>query len=129
MTRTERAVNLLAVVVPFVATAVAIVLLWRRAVGPTDLALLAALYLLTGFGITIGFHRLLTHRALQAPPAVAYTLAFLGSMAVEGPVIDWVADHRKHHAFADDEGDPHSPHGHGSGVRGALRGLVYAHMG
>jgi stearoyl-CoA desaturase (delta-9 desaturase) len=53
----------------------------------------------------------------------------LGSMAVQGPVIDWVADHRKHHAFADDEGDPHSPHGHGSGLRGALRGLYHAHMG
>jgi stearoyl-CoA desaturase (delta-9 desaturase) len=60
---------------------------------------------------------------------VRYTLAALGQMAVQGPVIDWVADHRKHHAFTDEEGDPHSPHGHGGGLRGAIRGLYHAHVG
>ena len=94
----------------------------------TDLAIFAAMYLPTAFGITIGYHRLFTHRAFEAKPSVRYTLAVLGSMAVQGSIIDWVADHRKHHAFTDQEGDPHSPHGHGEGLRGALSGpLVRAH--
>jgi stearoyl-CoA desaturase (Delta-9 desaturase) len=129
MSKLERYMNLTAVLIPFVAFVAAIVLLWNDWVGPTDLAILAVMYLPTGFGITIGYHRLLTHRAFDAPQPVKYTLATLGSMAVQGPVIDWVADHRKHHAFADEDGDPHSPHGHGGGWKGALRGLWYAHMG
>jgi stearoyl-CoA desaturase (delta-9 desaturase) len=80
-------------------------------------------------GVTVGYHRLLTHAAFGSPPPVRYALAVLGSMAVQGPVIDWVADHRKHHAHTDEEGDPHSPHGHGSGFAGMVRGLLYAHMG
>jgi stearoyl-CoA desaturase (delta-9 desaturase) len=80
--------------------------------------------------VTVGYHRLFTHRAFDAPQPVRYTLAVLGSMAVQGPLIDWVADHRKHHAFTDVEGDPHSPHhDHGEGFKGALEGLWYAHMG
>src|SRR3954451_3918164 len=129
MTRLERYANLGAVIVPFVAFLGAIVLLWNSYVGWTDLAILATMYLATAIGVTVGYHRLFTHRAFDAVAPVRYTLAVLGSMAVQGPVIDWVADHRKHHAFADDDGDPHSPHGHGSGLRGALRGLYYAHMG
>jgi stearoyl-CoA desaturase (delta-9 desaturase) len=119
----------MAVIVPFIAFLGAIALLWNKFVGWSDLAILAAMYLTTAIGITVGYHRLYTHRAFDAVAPVRYTLAALGSMAVQGPVIDWVADHRKHHAFADDEGDPHSPHGHGSGLRGALRGLYHAHMG
>jgi stearoyl-CoA desaturase (Delta-9 desaturase) len=129
MSKLERYLNLTAVVLPFAAFIAAIVLLWNSWVGPTDLAILAVMYLPTGLGITIGYHRLLTHRAFDAPKPVKYTLATLGSMAVQGPVIDWVADHRKHHAFADEDGDPHSPHGHGGGLKGALSGLLYAHMG
>ena len=125
MSRAERAANLTAVVVPVVAVAAAIVLLWQEAVGPVDLALLAGMYLVTAVGITVGYHRLLTHKAFVSPPPVRYGLAILGSMAVQGPVLDWVADHRKHHAFTDREGDPHSPHGHESW----WRGLLYAHMG
>ena len=79
------------------------------------------MYLLTGFGITVGFHRLFTHRAFQTQRGVEYTFAVLGSMAVQGPVIDWVADHRKHHAHTDEEGDPHSPHV-GRRLMGALHG-------
>jgi stearoyl-CoA desaturase (delta-9 desaturase) len=95
-------------------------------VDATDLAILAVLYVLTGFGVTIGFHRLLTHRAFQTYPWFERVFAVLGSLSVEGSVLDWVADHRKHHAHADQEGDPHSPHvGHGSG----LRGLWHAHAG
>jgi stearoyl-CoA desaturase (Delta-9 desaturase) len=90
----------------------------------------AIIYAVTGLGITIGFHRLLTHRAFKTSPAVKAVLAVLGSAAIEGPVISWVADHRKHHACSDDEGDPHSPHvGHGEGWRGRLRGLIHAHLG
>ena len=85
---------------------------------------------LPGLGVTVGFHRLLTHRAFKTTRPVRAALAILGSAAIEGPVISWVADHRKHHAFADREGDPHSPHvDHGHGWRGALRGLVHAHVG
>ena len=68
------------------------------------------MYLLVGFGVTVGFHRLLTHRSFEAPAAVRGTLAALGSMSLQGAVIHWVADHRKHHTFTDEEGDPHSPH-------------------
>jgi stearoyl-CoA desaturase (Delta-9 desaturase) len=129
MSKLERYMNLTAVVIPFAAFVAAIALLWNDWVGPTDLAILAVMYVPTGLGITIGYHRMLTHRAFDAPPPVKYGLATLGSMAVQGPVIDWVADHRKHHAFADEDGDPHSPHGHGGGLKGALHGLWHAHMG
>jgi stearoyl-CoA desaturase (Delta-9 desaturase) len=126
MTRAEKLANLAGVVLPLAGLAVAIVLLWNRAVDAIDLALLAGTYLLTALGITVGFHRLLTHRAFQTRKPVEYGFAVLGSMAVQGSVLDWVADHRKHHAHTDEEGDPHSPHvGHGSG----LRGLWHAHTG
>jgi stearoyl-CoA desaturase (Delta-9 desaturase) len=126
MPRVQRYTNLVAVVLPFLAFIAALVLLWNRALGWTDLAILAGMYLVTAFGITIGFHRMLTHRAFQTHKPLEYAFAAAGSMAVQGPVIDWVADHRKHHAHTDAEGDPHSPHvGHGSG----LRGLWHAHVG
>lgn len=126
MTRAARNINLIGVVMPFVGVIAAIVLLWDRAVGPADLAILAVLYLITGIGVTVGFHRLLTHRAFQTYPWLERTFAVLGSLSVEGSVLDWVADHRKHHAHADKDGDPHSPHvGHGTG----LRGLWHAHTG
>ncbi len=126
MTRAERIANLLGVVVPFVGVIAAVVLLWDRAVDWTDLAILAVMYLVTAVGITVGYHRLLTHRAFATYPWVERTFARMGSMAVQGSVMDWVADHRKHHAHTDKEGDPHSPHvGHGSG----LRGLWHAHTG
>jgi stearoyl-CoA desaturase (Delta-9 desaturase) len=130
MTRLEKRVNLGAVAIPFVATLAAIVVLWNQAVSWTDLGILAVMYLLTGVGVTVGFHRLLTHRSFLVPKWLEYTFAGFGSMAVQGPVIHWVADHRKHHAHADHEGDPHSPHvGHGDGVGGVLRGLWHAHVG
>jgi stearoyl-CoA desaturase (delta-9 desaturase) len=95
-----------------------------------DLVVLAITYTLTGLGITVGYHRLFTHRSFKTGRSVRALLAVLGSMAVEGPVIDWVATHRKHHRFSDRPGDPHSPHvGQAPGWRGALRGLVHAHIG
>jgi stearoyl-CoA desaturase (delta-9 desaturase) len=130
MTRTEKAANLGAVVIPFAAVLTAIVLLWNSLVTPADLIIAAVMYIFTAIGITVGFHRMLTHRSFQTSKTLEYTFAVLGSMAVQGPVIAWVADHRKHHAHTDEEGDPHSPHvgvdGHHQGV---LRGLWHAHSG
>jgi stearoyl-CoA desaturase (delta-9 desaturase) len=126
VTRAERTANLLGVVVPLLGVLAAIVLLWQRAVDATDLAILAGMYLVTGLGVTVGFHRLLTHRSFQTHAWLERLFAVLGSLSVQGSVLDWVADHRKHHAHTDREGDPHSPHvGHTSG----LRGLLYAHVG
>jgi stearoyl-CoA desaturase (delta-9 desaturase) len=126
VSRTERTVNLLGVVVPLAGVLAAVLLLWNRAVDAADLALLAGTYLITAIGITVGFHRLLTHRAFQTHPRIERVFAVLGSLSVQGSVMDWVADHRKHHAHTDREGDPHSPHvGHGSGVAG----LWHAHVG
>jgi stearoyl-CoA desaturase (Delta-9 desaturase) len=103
---------------------------WQGLLRPGDLVVLGVVFLLTGLGVTVGFHRYLTHRSFKAKRSVRAALAILGSAAVEGPVISWVADHRKHHAFSDRVGDPHSPHvGHGSGWSGALRGLFHAHLG
>jgi stearoyl-CoA desaturase (delta-9 desaturase) len=116
--------------IPFVALIVVGWQLWNEALHWSDVIVFGICYVLTGFGVTIGFHRHLTHRAFKAKPWVRGTLAILGSTAIEGPVIAWVADHRKHHAFADIEGDPHSPHvDHGVGLKGALRGLWHAHVG
>jgi stearoyl-CoA desaturase (delta-9 desaturase) len=107
----------------------AVVLLWDRMVGPTELAILAVGYVLTGIGITVGFHRLFTHRSFQTYRPVRWAFAVLGEMGVESDVITWVADHRKHHQYSDRDGDPHSPHGFGPGIFGALRGLWHAHVG
>jgi stearoyl-CoA desaturase (delta-9 desaturase) len=130
MTALERRVNITAVFLPFAVFAVAVVLMWGHWVGWSDVAVFGVMYLLSGFGVTVGFHRMLTHRAFQTHRLTRYVFAFLGSMSVQGPVIDWVADHRKHHAHTDVEGDPHSPHvGHGHGVSGAIKGLWHAHVG
>jgi stearoyl-CoA desaturase (Delta-9 desaturase) len=117
-------------VIPFLGLAVAVWQAWNNVLHWHDLVVFAIVYVLTGLGVTVGFHRHFTHRSFKAHTAVRATLAALGSAAIEGPIISWVADHRKHHAFSDEEGDPHSPHvGHGSGVGGALRGLLHAHVG
>jgi stearoyl-CoA desaturase (delta-9 desaturase) len=130
MTRAHRNVNIAAVVIPFIAFLAAIPLLWNRLIGWTDLVILVSIYFATAFGITIGYHRMLTHRAFETYRPVKYLFAVLGSMAVQGDVIAWVSDHRKHHAFPDKEGDPHSPHvGHGDGALAGLRGLYHAHVG
>ncbi|HEX6116882.1 MAG TPA: fatty acid desaturase [Solirubrobacterales bacterium] len=130
MTRVERGLNVGAVVLPFAAFAAAIAFLPSTLLSSLDLVLLGVGYLVGGLGITIGFHRLLTHNAFATHRRLRYALAIAGSTAVEGPVISWVSDHRKHHAHADDDGDPHSPHvDHGTGLRGAVRGLYHAHMG
>jgi stearoyl-CoA desaturase (delta-9 desaturase) len=105
----RKAIIIMAVTLPLIGTVLAIYLLWQRAVHLTDIILLVGLYAATGLGVTAGYHRMLTHRSFQAHPAVKAILLILGSMAVEGPAIDWAADHTKHHAFSDKDGDPHSP--------------------
>ena len=130
MTRLERNVNIAAVVTPFLGLIVAATLLWDGFLGARDVAIFALMYALTAVGVTVGFHRLLTHRAFRTRAWLRYTLAVLGSMSLQGPVIDWVADHRKHHTFTDEEGDPHSPHaGAGAGFPGMVKGLWHAHTG
>ena len=105
-------------------------LLWGVAFHWADLVILAVSYVVCAFGTTIGFHRYFTHKGIETGPGVKAVLAILGCMTVQGPLTQWVTDHRKHHAFSDKEGDPHSPHaGHPEGVWGAFTGFVHAHVG
>jgi stearoyl-CoA desaturase (delta-9 desaturase) len=129
VTLSHRIVNLIGVFLPLAGFVAAIVFLWNEVVGWHDLAIMTVLYLLTGLGITVGFHRLFTHKAFKTYRPIQYAFAVLGTMAVEGSVTKWVADHRKHHAHTDVEGDPHSPHLAGTGVWGAVKGLYHAHVG
>jgi stearoyl-CoA desaturase (delta-9 desaturase) len=112
-------------VVPFLALFVVAWQVWGSWLHWSDIAVFFITYIPLGLGITVGFHRLFTHRSFKAKPWVRGMLAMFGSAAIEGPIISWVADHRKHHAFSDKPGDPHSPHAHD----GILRGLFHAHVG
>ena len=126
----DRTLTGLVTALPMIALGVAAWLSWEGLLNPTDLIVFGILYVLTGLGVTVGFHRLFTHRSFKTGPVVRGALGIMGSASIEGPVISWVADHRKHHAFADLPGDPHSPHvDHGVGLRGSLRGLLHAHVG
>jgi stearoyl-CoA desaturase (delta-9 desaturase) len=126
----ERVVRTLVVGLPIAALVAAGWLAWGGTLHWHDLAVLGLTYTLTGIGITVGFHRLFTHRSFKTSRPMRAVLAVLGSMAVEGSVIEWVATHRKHHSFSDLPGDPHSPHVELTpGWRGAVRGLVHAHVG
>jgi stearoyl-CoA desaturase (Delta-9 desaturase) len=127
--RIERASTVLITVLPALLVAVAAWQAWNHSLDLLDVVIFFVLYVPIGLGVTVGFHRLLTHRSFKTAPWLRGLLAILGTMAVEGPVIAWVADHRKHHAYSDQPGDPHSPHGHGDGAIGALRGLLHAHVG
>jgi stearoyl-CoA desaturase (delta-9 desaturase) len=125
----QKLVTLAIVAAPVIGLSVAIPLLWGHAVNLSDLIMGIVLYTVTGFGITIGFHRLFTHSSFKPCRALKIALAMVGSMAIEGSVTSWVATHRRHHMFSDGAGDPHSPHRYGD--RGALllRGLAYSHVG
>jgi stearoyl-CoA desaturase (delta-9 desaturase) len=117
-------------VVPVLALGLAAWQSWTQILHWHDLLVFAVMYVATGLGITVGFHRHFTHRAFATSTPLRATLAVMGTMAIEGPITAWVADHRKHHAFSDQVGDPHSPHvDHGRGLRGAARGLAHAHVG
>jgi len=126
----QKSIMLALTIIPFVGFLAAVVLLWNLAVNWTDLILLGILYVLCGLGITVGFHRMLTHQAFEAVPPLKFLLLMFGSMAIQGSAITWAVDHRQHHAHSDKEGDPHSPHhGFAGGIGGQLRGLLHAHMG
>jgi stearoyl-CoA desaturase (Delta-9 desaturase) len=115
---------------PFIALGIVCWQVWSDLLRWSDVSVFLIMYVLTALGVTVGFHRHLTHRSFKTSKPVRGLLAVLGSVAIEGPVISWVADHRKHHTYSDQEGDPHSPHvGHGGGFRGALKGLAHAHVG
>lgn len=123
-------VTVIAVVVPPVGLLSAMGILWGVAFRPLDAALLGVFYVLSGFGITAGFHRLFTHCSFKTGRPLRAAFAILGCMAMQGPLTQWVTDHRKHHALSDKDGDPHSPHaGHGDDVVGALKGFAHAHVG
>ncbi|MBI5310252.1 MAG: acyl-CoA desaturase [Actinobacteria bacterium] len=130
MSKLERRITIAAVVIPFIGFVAAIVLLWGEGVTALDLGILALMYFISGMGITTGYHRLLTHRSFETKPWIRAAFAIAGSMSVQGAPIHWVADHRKHHDFSDEPGDPHSPHTHGKpGWRGVIAGWWHSHMG
>lgn len=124
-----RIVTLLAVTVPIVGLITAGLLMWGYGFNWVELGLLLGMYIATALGITVGYHRYFTHRSFETVPAVQFLLAVLGSMAFQGPMLTWVAVHRRHHQHSDQADDPHSPHAHGSGILGLLKGLWHAHLG
>ena len=117
------------VVAPFVALIAAVPLTWGWGLSWIDVAIAIVLYFVSGFGVTVGFHRYLTHGSFKAKRWMRVTLAVAGSLSVEGSVIQWVADHRRHHAYSDREGDPHSPWRYGTGFWALSKGLFHAHLG
>jgi len=128
--RAHRIGLLLVSLIPLVGVAAAIWHWWGHGISGVDAAIFASLYAFTGLGISTGFHRLFAHKGFEAPAPVRFVLAVAGSMAIEMGVISWVATHRRHHAFSDKPGDPHSPHLQAEeGWRGIVKGLWYAHMG
>jgi stearoyl-CoA desaturase (delta-9 desaturase) len=122
-------VNFMAVTVPFIGLVAVTISLWGGTFNLVYLGLLLGMYALTALGITVGFHRLFSHRAFETNRGIEFILAVLGSMAAEGPLLKWVALHRRHHQHSDQPGDPHSPHYPGGGLFGLLRGLWHAHVG
>jgi stearoyl-CoA desaturase (delta-9 desaturase) len=127
--RAHKIITLVGVVGPFLGLVIAIGLLWGRALTWIEVSLLLGMYLAAGFGVTVGFHRLFAHRSFETVRPVRFLLAVLGSMAAQGPVLRWVAVHRRHHQHSDGPEDPHSPHHHGGGVRGVIAGFWHAHIG
>src|SRR5579885_3395097 len=117
------------VIVPFLAFLAAVPVAWGWGLGWTDVALFLAFYIVSGLGITVGYHRLFTHGSFKANRPLRIALAIAGSLAIEGPVIRWVADHRRHHAFSDREGDPHSPWRFGNSLGALSKGFWFAHLG
>ena len=117
------------IVVPLLAVAAAVPVMWGWGLGWRDVVIAFVMYAISGHGITVGFHRYFTHGSFKARRPVRVALAIAGSLAIEGPVIRWVADHRRHHAFSDKEGDPHSPWRYGNDIKALTKGLWHAHIG
>jgi stearoyl-CoA desaturase (Delta-9 desaturase) len=126
--RKEQVALALFIIVPFLAVIAAVPIAWGGWLGWSDIVLMVLMYWLTGHGITVGFHRLFTHKSYKPSRAVKIFWAVAGSMAIQGPVVRWVADHRKHHKFSDRDGDPHSPWRYGTGVGALTKGFLYAHL-
>jgi stearoyl-CoA desaturase (Delta-9 desaturase) len=117
------------VIVPFLALAAVVPAVWGWGLSWTDVSLFVGFYFVTLLGITVGYHRHFTHGSFKARKPLRVALAAVGGMAIQGPVVQWVADHRRHHAFADREGDPHSPWRYGSGASNLAKGMFHAHLG
>jgi stearoyl-CoA desaturase (delta-9 desaturase) len=124
-----RILNLMAVILPLIGFVAVIISLWGRGFYWIDAGLLLGMYALTTIGITVGYHRLFTHHSFETSRVVQIVLAVLGSMAVEGPLLKWVAVHRRHHQHSDTHDDPHSPHEHDGEFLGLVRGIWHAHVG
>lgn len=116
------------IVVPFVALLIAVPVAWGGWLSWHDVVIAVTFYLVSSLGITVGFHRFFTHRSFKAKRGLKIALALAGSLAVQGGVIRWVADHRKHHKFSDRDGDPHSPWRYGTDIRALGKGLLFAHL-
>jgi stearoyl-CoA desaturase (delta-9 desaturase) len=129
ITTTARVATITALVLPFLGLVTALVFLWGWGFGWVDFGLLVGGYALTALGVTVGFHRLFTHRSFETNRVVQFVLAVLGSMAVQGSVLKWVAFHRRHHQHSDTPDDPHSPHHQGNGLLGVLSGFWHSHIG
>ena len=125
----QRIVTLIVMLVPLAGLVLAMALAWGWGFGWVELGLLLGMYIATGLGVTVGYHRLFTHRSFETGPVLTAVFGILGSMSVEGPILRWVAFHRRHHQRSDKPGDPHSPHHHGEGVAATLRGFFNAHIG
>ena len=121
--------SLVVIIVPFLGLIAACILFWDTRFSWLNLGMFASGYVLTVLGITLGYHRLFTHKSFKTNAAVAAVLGILGSMSVEGPILQWVATHRRHHQHTDRPGDPHTPHQHGSGLGSWLKGVYHAHFG
>ncbi len=127
--RVEQVALFAFITVPFLALLAAVPVAWGWGLGWHDVVIATVMYLVAGHGITVGFHRYFTHGSFKAKRPLRIALAVAGSLAIEGPVVRWVADHRKHHAFSDREGDPHSPWRFGETVPALVKGFWYAHVG
>src|SRR5580658_4647939 len=125
----EKVLVALFVAIPFLALLAAIPLAWGWGLGWHDVIIAVVFYFFTGLGISIGFHRYFTHGSFKAMQGLRVLLAIAGSMAIEGPVLTWVADHRRHHKYSDKEGDPHSPWRFGDDTKALAKGLAWAHIG
>ena len=117
------------VAVPFLALAAVVPAVWGWGLTWLDVGLAVGFYYLTLLGVTVGYHRYFTHGSFKAKRPLRLALAAAGSMAIQGPVVQWVADHRRHHAFSDRDGDPHSPWRYGTGTNALLKGMFHAHLG
>ena len=129
MSRTQQVLVGIFVFAPIVALAAAIPFAWGWGLNWHDVVIAAVFYWVSGLGVTVGYHRYFTHSSFKAKPGLRYAMALAGALALEGPVITWVADHRRHHKYSDKEGDPHSPWRYGDDAKSLARGMWWAHMG